>query len=413
MDKGAQNTRLVSALSLSVVLGLTTLSSAQEGGFGAPVSDDDRAAILSIGAEERNEAARTFESKGQEALETADRDEARIKEIAKEITRFEAAISDSRDRLVTLARGEADATDDLHNRRRRHAATFTAIVALSKAQAPAIIAHDGDATLAARGATALAGLRAALTHEARETQRRTTEIQDLRERTKSARNEAKEAIASLRKRERELWTLVGKRREEAQDHLARAETLKREADQLAAKAEALDVAIVRAPPPALKPVRTASLTVKPAPAVRRQPTIAEALGNLAAPVIGQIAARYDGGEGGNAAQGLVFEAKPYSRVYAPWDGKISYAGPVKSFGLVTVIDIGEGHQVILAGLASNERNKGEPVLRGEPIGHLGGPITDGEEFLVEQSALPADAVTSLYFQIRRNGDPIDPVPWLE
>ena len=117
--------------------------------------------------------------------------------------------------------------------------------------------------------------------------------------------------------------------------------------------------------------------------------------------------------GGNAARGLVFEAKPYARVYAPWNGTISYAGPVKSFGLVTVIDIGEGHQIVLAGLASNERVKGESVLRGEPIGHLGGPITDGEEFLLEQSALPADALTSLYFQMRRDGDPIDPAPWLE
>ena len=399
----------------ALVLGLTfpTAALAQEGGFGAPVSDDERAAMLAIGADERAAAAEDFESKGQEALEAAKRDEARIKEIAKEITRFEAAISDSRDRLVTLARSEADATDDLHNRRRRHAATFTAIVALSKAQGPAIVAHDGDATVAARGATALTGLRLALAHEAQQTQRRTTEIRDLRNRTEAARTEAKSAIASLRKRERELWTLVGKRREEGKDHLSRAVALKREAEKLAAQAEALDVAILRAPPPAPKPVRTASLTPEPVRIVPRQPPIAEALGNLTAPVIGKIAASYDGGAGGNAARGLVFEAKPYARVYAPWDGTISYAGPVKSFGLVTVIDIGEGHTIVLAGLAANERNKGESVMRGEPIGHLGGPITVGEEFLLEQSALPADALTSLYFQMRRNGEPIDPAPWLE
>ena len=314
---------------------------------------------------------------------------------------------------MTLARSEADATDDLHSRRRRHAATFTAIVALSKAQGPAIVAHDGDATVAARGATALKGLRLALAHEARETQRRTTEIHDLRNRTEAARTDAKSAIGSLRKRERELWTLVGKRRSESKDHLGRARDLKREAEKLAAQAEALDVAILRAPPPAPKPVRTASLSPEPVRIVPRQPPIAEALGNLTAPVIGEVSASLDGGAGGNAALGLVFEAKPYSRVYAPWDGTISYAGPVKSFGLVTVIDIGEGHQIVLAGLASNERNKGDNVLRGEPIGHLGGPITDGEEFLLEQSALSADAVTSLYLQMRRDGDPIDPGPWLE
>lgn len=401
-------------LSISLAAGLlATAALAQQGGFGTPVSDDERAAILAIGADERKAAAEDFESKGQEAIEAAERDEARIKEIAKEIARFEASISDSRERLVTLARNEADASDDLHSRRRRHAATFTAIVALSKAQAPAIVAHDGDATVAARSATALEGLRLALAHEARDTHRRTGEIHDLRERTQSAREDAKSAIASLRERERELWKLVGKRREEGKDHLNRADSLRREADQLESQAEELDVAILRAPSPAPKPARKASITPAKHADTPRQPTIAEAMGNLATPVLGKIAARYDGGEGGNAARGLVFEAKPYSRVYAPWNGTISYAGPVKSFGLVTVIDIGEGHQIVLAGLASNERDKGEAVMRGEPIGHLGGPITDGEEFLLEQSALPTDALTSLYFQMRRDGDPIDPAPWLE
>ena len=399
--------------SIAAIL-LATAAFAQQGGFGEPVGDDERAAILAIGADERNAAAETFESKGQEAIEAAERDEARIEEIAKEIARFEAAISDSRERLVTLARSEADASDDLHSRRRRHAATFTAIVALSKAQGPAIVAHDGDATVTARSATALEGLRLALAHEAKDTHRRTNEIQDLRVRTQAARLDAKSAIASLRERERELWKLVGKRREESKDHLSRAETLRREAGQLEAQAEALDVAVLRAPSPPPKPARRTEIVPAKAVVIEpRQPTIAEAVGNLAAPVLGEVAARYDGGEGGNAARGLVFEAKPYSRVYAPWNGTISYAGPVKSFGLVTVIDIGEGHQIVLAGLASNERNKGEAVMRGEPIGHLGGPITDGEEFLLEQSALPADALTSLYFQMRRDGDPIDPAPWLE
>ena len=397
------------ALSIAIMVAGTPVL-AQEGGFGSPLSDEERAAMLAIGADERESAAEEYETRSEEAMAAADRDEARIKEIAREITRFEAAISDSRERLVTLARTEADASNDLHSRRRRHAATFTAIVALSKAQAPAIIAHDGDATVAARSATALEGLRMALANEARDTHRRTSEIHDLRKRTHSARIDAKAAIESLRKRERELWTLVGKRREEGEDHLARAETLREEAFQLASQAKELDVVVVRAPSPAPKPVRTASLAPPPPRIIPPQPPITEALGNLAAPVIGQVAEQYSGG---TAARGLVFEAKPFSRVYAPWNGTISYAGPVKSFGLVTVIDIGEGHQIVLAGLASNERNKGDEVLRGEPIGHLGGPITDGEEFLVDQSALPADALTSLYFQMRLNGEPIDPSPWLE
>lgn len=386
---------------------------AQDGGFGAPVSDEDRAAMLVLGAEEREAAASAFDAKEREAMEAAERDEARIHEINREIARFDKAIVDSRERLSDLAQKVADASDDLHDRRRRHAATFTAIVALSKAQAPAIVAHDGDATVAARSASALAGLREALAHEAREAQLRSTEIQGLRVRTEAARAEAVTAIASLRQREEELWELVGKRRSEGKDNAARAARLRQEARALSRQAEALDVAIVRAPPPPAKPVRTAALTPEPTSILAPQPPIDRARGQLAAPVVGNVAARDGGGPGGRAARGLVFEAKPYSRVFAPWNGTISYAGPVKSFGLVTVIDIGEGHQIVLAGLASNDREKGDSVLRGEPIGHLGGPVTEGDEFLLDQSAVPADARTSLYFQMRRDGDPIDPASWLE
>ena len=42
---------------------LATAAFAQQGGFGTPVSDDERAAILAIGADERNAAAADFESR--------------------------------------------------------------------------------------------------------------------------------------------------------------------------------------------------------------------------------------------------------------------------------------------------------------------------------------------------------------
>jgi len=399
------------ALIVSSVAALVVATGAlAQGGFGAPLKASDRATMLANGAQERRVAAADYDAKATEATEAAERNEARIVEIRREITRFEAGIEDSRERLVTLVRSEADASDDLYDRRRRHAATFLAIVALSKAQAPAIVAHDGDATVAARSATALTGLRAALTNEARDTQRRTSEIRDLRRRTEIARVEAKAAILSLRAREKELWTLVGKHRSDSQESRAQANRLRIEAQELSVQAGSLDVVIARAPSPARKPVRVASLSPVP---VRLTPSITEARGRLMPPVAGAITARYDAENSGSAAHGLVFEAKPYALVHAPWNGTISYAGPVKSLGLVTVIDIGEGHQVVMAGLASNERDKGDRVSRGDAIGHLGGPISDGDAFLIEESAPSDDAVTSLYFQMRRNGDPIDPTPWLE
>ena len=379
--------------------------------------------MLAEGAEARRAAAAEAENRGRAMVAAAERDEARIAEIVKEVARFDAAIDEARDRLVTLARQEADAADALHERRARHGASFAAMVALSKARGPALVAHGGEPERAARAAFALEGLREALRAEAADARHRVTEIRDMRARSEAAREEAKVAIASLRQRERELWASAAKRRDGARGRMMEAASYREEAQRLEVQAAALDEAIRRAPialapaaapsPPA-KPARAAAqvASLGASPVLPVQPPVAEARGAMVPPVTGTLAATVDGGRG-NAARGLVFEAKPYSRVFAPWSGTVSFAGTVRGFGLVTVIDIGEGHHLLLAGLASSEREKGEAVMRGEPIGYLGGPMTGDDAFLAEQSDLPEDAVSSLFMQVRRDGEPIDPKPWLE
>jgi len=285
------------------------------------------------------------------------------------------------------------------------------MVALSKANAPELVAYGGDPLRAARGASALAGLREALEIDARATLERVARIEDLRLQTEAAREETKESIEALRKRERELWVLVGKRKELQRETMEHAESLKQEAEDLTQQAQRLQRLTQRSPTPPPKPVRQAQVL----PAQRMLPPprpLHEARGQFLWPVTGgEVAQEFDQAATGNEALGMVFDAKPYALVYAPWDGTLSYAGPVNSFGLVAVVDIGEGYQIVLAGLSDLIRKKGDVVQRGEPIGTLTGPISESEEFLADQSALSADAVASLYLQMRKQGNPIDPGVW--
>ncbi len=349
----------------------------------------------------------------KQALATAAatmRDEKRIEEIKKEIAELETEVSKSRAKLVALANEEAGATEALHVRRRQNAAAFSAMVALSKSNAPELVAYGGDPLLAARGASALAGLRDALQTDAQATLARVARIEDLRLQTEAAREATKDSIQALRDRERELWALVGKRKELQRETLEQAEVLKKEAEDLTERAKRLQRLTVRSPTPPPKPVRQAQ--VRPAQRMLPPPRpLHEARGKFMWPVTGEVAQAFDQAATGNEALGMVFDAKPYAFVYAPWDGTLSYAGPVNSFGLVAVIDIGEDYQIVLAGLSDLIRNKGDVVQRGEPIGTLTGPISESEEFLADQSALSANAVASLYLQMRLRGKPIDPGVW--
>jgi septal ring factor EnvC (AmiA/AmiB activator) len=71
-----------------------------------------------------------------------------------------------------------------------------------------------------------------------------------------------------------------------------------------------------------------------------------------------------------------------------------YAAPFRSYGLLLIVDCGGGYHFVLAGLDRLDASAGQRLLAGEPVGVLGGG--DG---------------ASLYVELRRNGQPIDPRPW--
>jgi septal ring factor EnvC (AmiA/AmiB activator) len=63
-----------------------------------------------------------------------------------------------------------------------------------------------------------------------------------------------------------------------------------------------------------------------------------------------------------------------------------------------IIDHGEGYHSLLAGLGRIDAAVGQKLLAGEPIGIM--PRT-------------AKGTLRLYMELRRDGRPIDPLPWLE
>ena len=256
-----------------------------------------------------------------------------------------------------------------------------------------------------------AGSREALKRSAGKLQLRISELGALREKTEHARERTRSAIEGLRKSDRELWGLIGKRREESRANLARAEELKEEAASLSRQSHRLTSLIARSPkttPPPRPALRVPSIVTVP------DTPVEEARGKFLWPVVnGRVAQRYGDTTTQREALGLVIDAPAFSDVTAPWDGTVSYAGPVEGLDLVTVIDIDTRYQIILAGLASVERQIGDAVFKGELIGRLGGPISSSEEFLAERSALEGATFSSLYLQVRKDGKPIDPGSWLE
>jgi septal ring factor EnvC (AmiA/AmiB activator) len=110
------------------------------------------------------------------------------------------------------------------------------------------------------------------------------------------------------------------------------------------------------------------------------------------------------GEGGSVNRGVTLEVAAGSSVLAPFAGRVVYAGPFRDYGQLLIIEHGEGYHLLLAGFERIDTALGESVLAGEPVGIIGssGGAVAGR----------GGAPSRIYLELRRNGRPIDPTPWL-
>lgn len=97
-------------------------------------------------------------------------------------------------------------------------------------------------------------------------------------------------------------------------------------------------------------------------------------------------------------QGLTLFAAEGTPVTAVYPGKVVFSDWLKGYGLLLIIDHGQGYMTLYAHNQSLYKQKGELVLQGEQIatiGHSGGLKQNG-----------------LYFEVRQRGKARSPLDWL-
>ncbi len=153
--------------------------------------------------------------------------------------------------------------------------------------------------------------------------------------------------------------------------------------------------------PAPAPERSVRTTPPPPASTTAPPgglRVFPARGPLTLPVRGRLISRY--GEAtnfGNIAKGVRYETRPNAQVVAPFDGKVVFAGPFRTYGQILIIEHRGGYHTLLAGLAQIDAVVGQWLLAGEPLGAM---------------ATRKNEKPTLYVELRRNGQPINPLPWI-
>ena len=238
----------------------------------------------------------------------------------------------------------------------------------------------------------------------------------------------RQQAGNLRRDEARLASLVDQlakiieeqRRAEAEREAARKELARKEAarrqqarKEAAARREAFReeqrrLAQAQGKPAPRETFKAEPIDDDPPPSAQAEPAAAAVApaveldklrGQLRLPVKGEVVARYGSKRGeGNSWKGLFIRAAEGAPVHSLAAGKVVFADWLRGFGNIVIVDHGNQYMSIYGNNQAVLKRPGDAVRAGELIANAGN--SGGNEF------------SGLYFEVRFQGRPVDPMPWM-
>ena len=209
-------------------------------------------------------------------------------------------------------------------------------------------------------------------------------------------------LAQLERARRERVSLVAQLEQRYEDRADREKALGRDAkalQQLLAKLRAAAAKAAAQRAAASKPKAGSATSSTPLrKAIVSGPPLQ--VGGLGWPLSGALLAGYGGTlPDGRSSEGVLIGAAAGSTVKAVADGRVVFSDWMNGYGLILIVDHGNGYMSLYAHNDALLRDAGDAVKRGDPVASVGNSGGQGR---------PA-----LYFELRRNGQPVNPSSWLQ
>jgi len=377
---------------------------------------------------ERGQSNKTYlDEKASRQAGELDRLRTELSAAAAAAQAHEAAISSIEMDLEELAGENKAKIKALTKRKKQLGSTLAALQRLSLRPTAALIVSPGDPNDVIRSGLLLRTAVPQIAVQTKALRRQLAEIASLRSEMAAKRGELQTASVALSHQQDRLAHLAAaKKRAFKQTEGAQKSAQKRIA-KLTAEAKSLEELLERLnrgarATPRLKP-QTGAAPGRPEDKLSstpRLPPISAARGKLTQPAQGVIVRGF--GERtttGSKTRGVTWQTRQAAIVVAPWEGRVVFAGPFRSFGRILIIDHGEGYHSLIAGLERLDAEIDQWVLAGEPVGVAGGETANNSlKRGGRTSKGQADGSTkqtrgpNLYVEFRHNGQPINPLPWI-
>ncbi|QOY23762.1 peptidoglycan DD-metalloendopeptidase family protein [Xanthomonas citri] len=124
------------------------------------------------------------------------------------------------------------------------------------------------------------------------------------------------------------------------------------------------------------------------------------VGGLSWPVAGNLLAHFNATlPDGHTSKGVLIGAPKGTTVTAVADGTVVFSDWMTGYGMILIVDHGNGYMSLYAHNDTLLRDAGASIKRGDAVAKVGSSGGQG--------------VPALYFELRRNGQPVDPSSWLQ
>ncbi len=287
-------------------------------------------------------------------------------------------------------RGKATtAKTALQESAQRQTGALGMMLRLAQLPAAAWWLYDGISLDQERRMLLLRGAAQGLGAQAEKLRQAIAAVDTLQKQLEAKQTEVVAAKAKLQERVGLLNTMIAERQKMAREHRAAFSNLQQEVTKLASAASdlrgLLDKMAARPQPKPSKPGAGAESEARDA---------GEDEASLM-PVSGRIARTFGSKDTyGITSRGLTLSAKAGTRIVAPMGGKAVFVGPFKGYGTIVILQHTGGLHSLLAGFGKVDLELGQKILAGEPIGQVAAGKNGG--------------LGEIYFELRRNGEPINP-----
>ncbi len=314
----------------------------------------------------------------------------------------EAALSELEERLAALTAEAALKASDLRRHQAQQTQLLMALERLAR-HPPEGLALSPEAPVdAVRSALLLGAAVPPIEARARALRTEIATLAALRQEITQAQARHRDEHNDLTAAQARIAEVIAKKAALQQHATREAEESGRRLRKLAAEATDLHELIERleAPPPP----HDREVEVKAPPPIHLDPAkpkairpFTQARGRMVFPATGLLLRRFgENDELGMASKGLTLRTRGGAQVIAPFDGRVMFAGPFRGYGQILIIEHGDGYHSLLAGLERVDGAVGQWLVAGEPVGTM--PVGEAEP--------------RLYLELRHNGQPINPLPWL-